>query len=235
MKRALQLAVVIAIAAILCSATEVIDRIVATVNRTPVTQSEWDDAVRLEALLEGREPGAENDAERKATLDRLIDQALITQQIHESSYTPVTDDVVAARIAELRRQVPQAGADAAWHTLLASYELTEADVKAHIRTELDVLRFLDQRFRPTVQVFPREVRRYYDDQFVPEVRKAGGQPKPLADVEPQIEQILTEQRVNELVQGWLQGLRSQAQIQYREPATVDAARPPAKENDKSDQ
>jgi phage baseplate assembly protein gpV len=42
----------------------------------------------------------------------------------------------------------------------------------------------------------------------------------LADVREQIEQILTEQRVNELMTTWLQTLRSQADINRRQAASA---------------
>src|SRR5437016_10305658 len=59
---------------------EVIDRIVATVNGHVILQSDWDDAVRLEALAEGRALNQITDQDRSRALDRLIDQELVREQ-----------------------------------------------------------------------------------------------------------------------------------------------------------
>jgi len=58
----------------LARAGEVIDRIVATVNGRIVLESDWDDALCYEALLNGRPLSQFTSDERRAVLDRLIDQ-----------------------------------------------------------------------------------------------------------------------------------------------------------------
>ena len=56
---------------------DVIDRIVATVNGHVILQSDWDEAICLEALLGNRNPNQFSNDERRAVLDRLIDQELL--------------------------------------------------------------------------------------------------------------------------------------------------------------
>ena len=221
-----------AISATVCAA-EVIDRILLTVNGVPITQSEWQDAVNFEALLDGREPGSINLADRQATLNRLVDQALVEQQIRTSNYVPASDQEVAARVAELRHQLPAGANDDAWRAALTRYSLSPADVGERVRVQLDQLRYLDQRFRPTVLVTKGEVEKYYRDNFVPQVQRTGAKPRPLAEVAGQIEQVLTEQHVNALLTDWLQTLRTQAQIQYVD-GTANAAAPARKQNLDSD-
>jgi parvulin-like peptidyl-prolyl isomerase len=58
-------------------AGEIIDRIVAVVNRGVVLQSDLDIAVRYQALLEGRSLKSITDQDLRSTLDRLIDQQLL--------------------------------------------------------------------------------------------------------------------------------------------------------------
>ena len=214
-------------------AGEVIDRILLTVNGVPITQSEWQDAVNFEALLDGREPASINAADRQATLQRLVDQALVQQQIRTSNYVPASDQEVATRVAELRRQLPVGANDGAWRAALTHYSLSEVDVGERVRVQLNQLRYLDQRFRPTVLVTRREVEKYYNDDFAPRVKRNGAQPRPLAEVSGQIEQILIEQHLNTLLTDWLQTLRTQAQIQYVD-GTANAAGPARKQNLASD-
>ena len=60
---------------------EVIDRIVATVNGHIILQSDWDEALCYEALLSGRTLGQFSEEDRRAVLDRLIDQELLGEQM----------------------------------------------------------------------------------------------------------------------------------------------------------
>ena len=57
-------------------AGQVIDRIVATVNGRIILQSDWDEALSYESLLSGRALSFFTDEDRRAVLDRLIDQEL---------------------------------------------------------------------------------------------------------------------------------------------------------------
>ena len=100
-------------------AGEVIDRIVATVNGHIILQSDWNDALRYEAFLSGRTPGQFTDDERKAVLDRLIDQELLAEQIKSASFQHASDAEAAAQVTEARKQYPEAATDEGWKQLLA--------------------------------------------------------------------------------------------------------------------
>src|SRR5438874_2685226 len=103
MKLRLQLAIMVVLAAA-CARAEIIDRILATVNGVPITASEWDDEVHFEALLAGRAPDAITADDRKQALDRLVDRALIEQQIRGNKFAEANDADVTAQAADIRRQ-----------------------------------------------------------------------------------------------------------------------------------
>src|SRR5215813_15636926 len=63
---------------------EVVDRMVAVVNRHVILQSELEQAAHVEFLLQGRGLDQLTSGEMQAVLDRMIDQALIEQQIGEA-------------------------------------------------------------------------------------------------------------------------------------------------------
>src|SRR5882724_13356301 len=69
--------------AVVCSAMagDVIDRIVATVNGHIILQSDWDDAIAYEAFIGGKPLQQLTGEDRKAALDRLVDQELLRQQM----------------------------------------------------------------------------------------------------------------------------------------------------------
>ena len=199
----------------LCWTAEVVDRIVATVNRRAILESEWDEAVRFECLLNGRPLSSVTSDDRTATLQRLIDQELIVEQMRASSFVPATPEEVAARVRELRQTVPAWKTDEGWRAALTAYGLTEEDVEERTAVQVNLLRYLDLRFRPEIHIDRRIMENYYREHLLPEMRGAGWSDVPFEQVASKIEQLLIEQRLNELQDRWVRGLRLQGEIQVR--------------------
>jgi peptidyl-prolyl cis-trans isomerase SurA len=193
-------------------AGEVIDRIVATVNGRIILQSDWDEALSYEALLNGRALSQFSDDDRRAVLDRLIDQELLREQMKLADFQHASESEAAAQIADARKQYPEAATDAGWQTLLAKFHLTEKDMLAHVKQQIDLSRLVDARLRPTVQIDSKTIEAYYRDKFVPQLKQSGGSEVPLADVSAKIRDLLTEQKVSELLVSWLQSLRSESDV-----------------------
>ncbi len=191
---------------------EVIDRIVATVNGHVILQSDWDEALCYEALLTNRTLAQFTDDDRRAVLDRLIDLELLRGQMKSADFPHATDAEVAARVADARKQYPQATSAEAWQALLAQYHLAEKDLFAHVRQQIDVMRLVDARLRPTVEIDSKSIEAYYRDKFVPRLKQSGASEVPLAEVSGKIRELLTEEKVSELLVSWLQTLRSEGQI-----------------------
>ncbi len=194
------------------AAAQVIDRIIATVNGHVILQSDWDEALCFEALLTNRRPAQFTDDDRRTVLDRLIDQELLREQMKSADFSPATDAEVAARIADARKQYPQGASTEGWQALLAQYYLSEKDLVTHVRQQIDVMRLVDARLRPAVQIDSKSIEAYYRDQFVPKLKRAGGSEVPLAEVSGKIRDLLTEEKVSELLVSWLQNLRSEGQV-----------------------
>src|SRR5208283_5638433 len=106
------------------ASAEVIDRIVAMVNGRLILQSDWDEALCYEALLSNRSLAQFTDDDRRAVLDRLIDQELLREQMKSADFLHATDAEATARVADARRQYHQAASSESWQTLLATYHLT---------------------------------------------------------------------------------------------------------------
>ncbi len=191
---------------------EVVDRIVATVNGHIVLQSDWDEALCYEALLTNRSLAQFSDDDRRAVLDRLIDQELLREQMKSADFPHATDEEAAARVADARKQYPQATSSEAWQALLAQYHLAEKDLLAHVRQQIDVMRLVDARLRPAVEIDSKSIEAYYRDQFVPKLKQSGASEVPLAEVSAKIRELLTEEKVSELLVSWLQTLRSEGQV-----------------------
>ena len=194
------------------ASAEVIDRIVATVNGRVILQSDLDEALCYEALLTNRSLGDFTDDDARAARDRLIDQELLRAQMRSADFRHATDFEVAARISDARKQYPQAVTDDAWRSLLARYHITEKDVFAHVQRQIDVMRLVDARLRPAVQIDAKSIEAYYRDQFVPQLKQSGASDVPLAEVSAKIRELLTQEKVSEMLISWLQTLRSEGQV-----------------------
>jgi hypothetical protein len=194
-------------------AAEVIDGIVATVNREPILRSDWDDAVRFEAFMQQKKLADVREADRVLALQHLIDRQLLKAQMGDANYMQPKPDALQQDIDKVRAQVPDGKDEAAWQKLLASYGLNEADLKEHLRTEFQTMNFIEVRLRPTVHVRDEDVEAYYREQLIPDLQKTGGTVIAFPDVAPRIRELLTQQRMDEMLDAWLHNLRQQADIQ----------------------
>ncbi len=212
MRRALQLVLVVALLGGACLA-ETVDRIVVVVNKRIILASEWDQAVRFEALADHKDLKTITAVDCAHTLDRLIDQELLEQQIANTTYQPASAEALAAAVASARAQILPNGTDDEWRALLARYGLSQEDVEERVRVVLDIERFVDLRFRPNIHIDPRTIDDYYRNTFVPQVEAQHGQMLSLKDAGPKIEEALVQQRISESLNAYLKTLRSQSHIQ----------------------
>ncbi len=191
---------------------KVIDRIVATVNGHIVLLSDWEDSLQFEAFSSGRPLARFTAEERKAVLDRLIDQELLREQLRAADVQHASAEEVAQRVAEIRKQYPEAETDAGWQSVLDRYRLTEDGLKSRVATELDLMRLVDARLRPAVNVDSKSIESYYNQELLPQLRQSGAQTVPLAEVTSKIKELLTQKKITQLLTAWLQNLRAGSQI-----------------------
>ena len=190
---------------------ELIDGIVAKVNGHIILLSEWEDAVRFESFTSLKPALAFTAADRKGVLDRLIDQELLREQIHQSDSVQPSDDVLERRLAEIRKQYPEAGDGAQWAALLHQYGLSETTLRQRIEIQIELMRLVDLRLRPNIKIDEKMIESYYNDQFRPAMKQI---PETgLAAVSPQIQEVLVQQKMNEMLTAWLQNLRAGSQIE----------------------
>lgn len=213
-------------------AAEVIDGIVATVNQAAILQSDVEEAASYEALVDGRPAAPLDRATRQVTLDRLIDQELLRQQIGANLLAPPAGEM-AERLRQLRQQLPGGQTTEGWRAALARYGLSESEVQERLRMQMQISRYIDQRLRPGIHVDSASVQEYYRDQLLPELAKAGVEGVPtLRQVRQQIEEILVQQRMSEELSSWLRSLREQSRVRLgadlvgplsgaRQPASAD--------------
>ena len=193
-------------------AGDILDRIVATVNNHIILQSEWQDAVRYEAFVSGRALDEVNFADRKGALDHLIDQELLREQMRSSGFPHASNEEVQKTIQEIRKRYATAESEAQWQAALQRYGLTESELKKRVTLQVDLMGLVDARLRPNVIIDSKSIESYYNQELLPQLRQSGAAQVPLAEVTPKIKELLTQQKMNQMLVAWLQDLRSGSRI-----------------------
>jgi peptidyl-prolyl cis-trans isomerase SurA len=202
----------------------VMDRVVAVVDKHVILSSDLDDEIRL-SVLDPNDFGNGTLTRRRA-LDQLISRALIEQQIRQEDAEAATppQSEVDARLGELRNELPacvreSCSTDAGWKDFLAAHHLTAARVEAYLRYRLEILNFIEERFRQGIRISQEEIAAYYKNTLVPQYN-AGETVPPLDQVAPRIEEILLQQQVNALFDNWLANLRKEGDVEILDPSLV---------------
>ena len=144
----------------------------------------------------------------------MVDQMLIRTEIEESRYPPPS---AADTAAALQEEKTRYGNDAAYRRALAAYGVSEDDLKARLIWQLMLVRFLDLRFRPGIQISPEEILKYFNDHMRADLIKAHPGQTPSVDAySAGIEQTLITEAASEQVEQWLKEARRRIQIRYHD-------------------
>lgn len=193
----------------------VIDRIAAIVGRQVIKASDIDRDLRLTAFLNREQPDFSGGAKRKSA-ERLIDQAIIREEVANGGYSRPTEADASGLLRQLR-QDRFGGSEARLKEALSRYRLTEAQLRAHLVWQLTVLRFIDQRFRPGVLITDEDLRAYYDRHLAELKREYPGNDS-LEALEPKIRASLEGERINQSFGEWIKQARGRNRIEYRQGA-----------------
>jgi hypothetical protein len=204
------------------SAPVVLDRVVAQVNQRVILASDLDDEIRI-SVLDPANVG-QGPLTRQRALEQLISRSLIEQQIRQEDEEAAepSQSEMDARLDELRKELPacvqeKCATEAGWQQMLAAHNLTPQRVTAYLRYRLEILRFIEQRFRPGIRISQDQVADYYNKTLVPQYRPGDAVPS-LQQVAPRIEEILLEQQVNVIFDNWLNNLRQQGDVEILDPS-----------------
>lgn len=205
---------VLLLASLPARAGDIIDRIVATVNGHAILQSDWEQAICYEAFMEGRPLNKLTVEDRKATLDRLVDQELLREQLHATGSSQAEQQEVQQRLQEIRKLYPGSETEQGWQATLRRYGLKLQELETRLAQQFELMRLVDARLRPGVQIDSRSIEIYYQETLVPQLRKSGKQLS-LNEVAPKVREVLTQQKINDLLVSWLRNLRAESQIRNR--------------------
>jgi peptidyl-prolyl cis-trans isomerase SurA len=194
---------------------EIVDRIAATVNGELVLESDVEEEERFTRLspygdAEGKSPNTE-------ALNRLIDRTLILQQLASFPRTPVTDQEIAKQEADLRKDLPacantDCATDKGWQNFITAQGFTEDELRDRLRQRIQVLRFIEQRFRSAVRITDKQISDFYTNTMLPQYAKQNAAAPPLDTVHDRVQEVLLQQQVSALLDEWLKTLRDSGRV-----------------------
>jgi len=202
------------LAVIAPAAADIIDRIAVSVGSQVITTSDIDREIRVLAFLSNSKPDF-SPANRRATADRMVEQKLIRHELETARYPTPNPSLIDPALAEMVAK--QFHGDAAYRSALAAAGITDQDVRDELLWQHTLLAFVDDRFRPAVQISDQDVQNYFDRVVEPAALAAHpGEPPKLDDYRDQVVKTLTGQRADEEMDRWLKEARARTAIVYHE-------------------
>jgi peptidyl-prolyl cis-trans isomerase SurA len=193
----------------------IVDRVAVIVDKRVIKLSDIQRDLRVTEFL-NREPlKIDADAKRKSA-ERLIDQMVIAEDMTRGGYRRPPESEADATLKQLEHD-RFGGSAAGMRAELERYGLNVAELREQLLWQLTVLRFIDERFRPGVQIADDQVRSYYD-QHVAALKRQYPSDYHFETLEAKIHESLEGEAVNKNFEQWLDEARKQAHIEYRPEA-----------------
>ena len=212
MKRLLTTLLVVLAFCSLCTAQQVVDKMVATVNagvRTElITYSDlmWQLSLQPDTPLDN--PRSE---QLNRALQLLIDQRLILQEAEKlPTIVPTPQEISDARNELIRHFA----SESVLRERMQRVGLTSEKLDEIVEQRLKMEKYLDFRFRNFVVISQQEIAAYYRDVYVPRLkaRNPGRIVPPLEQVRDEIEKTLMEAKIESDTDAFLDTLRERAEI-----------------------
>jgi peptidyl-prolyl cis-trans isomerase SurA len=188
----------------------VVDRIVARIEGDIILLSQVRELGAFQQLVEGK---AESD---DRLLAELIEQWIVDTEATESRFPQPAQSEVDRELARLAAQV---GSQDAYTGKLRELGLAATQVRQLLARQIYIERYIDYKFRPSVQIKSEDVQNYYQKELLPELaRKNQAEPAPrLVDVGGQILELLTQRAITDLATKWLEDTKSRLKIEITMP------------------
>jgi hypothetical protein len=180
-------------------AQQLLDRVVARVGGTAITQTDVEAALEL-GIVDATGPDRLASATRQ-----MVDRRLLLAEVARFPPREPADADIDARLAAM-----QAHAGAAYDALLRRTGLDEQRLREMARDTLRIQAYVDQRFGATAQVSLQEAREYYDAH--PQAFTRSGTRRPFEEVEAEARRAASDARRQRLLEQWLADLRTRGDV-----------------------
>lgn len=180
-----------------------IDGVAARIEDDIITESEVRELAAFQKLVNG------SSKSREKIIGELADQWVVRQEASATNYREPSQEEVDRAYEQFAKQF---GSPAEFRNREEAAGLSDAAVRRLLKQQLYLSRFLDYRFRPAAQVDQKQIEAYYQDEFVPQLKKRGENVPALDDVEDTIREVLIQRAINERATKWLDDTRERLKI-----------------------
>jgi hypothetical protein len=191
--------------------TQIVDAIVVRIEGDIITLSELRELAAYQQLLDGHSQSNEE------VRSELIEQWVVNNEAATARFPLPAEAEVDREAGRIENSFPGV---AAYQQRLNAVGLTPEAVRRMIARQIYLARYLDYKFRSSIQVSDAAIDSYYRDHLVPELQAKGQPAPPLSDVTDQIREVLIEQGVNERTAAWFDETKPRLQIELK---PMDAA------------
>ena len=202
--RVLLLPLLMANAAGIPAAQEIVDRIAARVENDIILLSDIRALSRYQQFLEGK---SETDAQ---ILDRLIDQWIVRTEANVSLFPHPSDAEIERSVERLRKSF---ASTEEYEAREKQSGLSDSEVRAIAASQLYLSNYLDSRFRPSVQVDPKAIEDFYQNTVIPLAKKRGQEPPSLDAAREAIQEALVQSGIDQQAEKWLKESRARVHVE----------------------
>jgi hypothetical protein len=189
---------------------------VARIEDDVIAWSELRELAAYQRLVDGR---AQTNDELRS---ELIEQWVVNNEATAARFPLPAETEVDREVAHVESSSRSA---AAYQQSLATVGLTSATVRRIIRRQIYLARYLDYKFRSSIQIDDAAIENYYGHHLMPELQAKGQQAPPLEDVSAQIREVLIEQGINDRSAAWFNETKPRLRIEL-EPMDAFATSTP---------
>jgi len=185
-------------------AQEVVDRIAARVENDVILLSDVRVLSRYQQLLDGK---SETDTQ---ILDRLIDQWIVRTEADVSHSPRPSEADIDNGLSRVRGSL---GSAEDYEAKRKQAGLREQEVRAMVASQLYLSNYLDSRFRPAVQLNPKEIEDFYQTAVVARAKARGQEPPTLDAARDSIQEALIQNGINQQAEQWLKESRLRLHVE----------------------
>ena len=196
-------------------AQEVVDRIAARVENDVILLSEVRALSRYQKFVDGQ---SESDDQ---ILDRLVDQWIVRTEATAARFPRPSAAEIDRNLERLKKSF---ASEAEFEARIRESQLTEAEVRELVDSQLYLSNYLDSRFRPAVQVDPQEVEKFYHEGIVPRAKARGQEPPTLEAAREAIQEALLQRGINAQADQWIRESRSRLHVDKLLGAAAEGAK-----------
>lgn len=210
--RGLLSGLLMAMAAMVTPAQEIVDRIAARIENDVILLSDIRALGRYQQFLDGK---SETDGQ---ILDRLIDQWIVRTEAEVSRFPRPSDAEIERGVERVRKSFASAEE---YESRKKQNGLSDTEIRGMAASQLYLSNYLDSRFRPGVQIDPKTIEDFYQKSVVPRAKARGQEPPPLEDARDYIQEALVQRGINDQADQWL--IESKGRL-HIEKLIVEAAK-----------